>query len=323
MSYTLYPLRKSRLQRSELAVPGSNPTMIEKAAHERRRLRVPRLRGRRRAARQGAGAQEHHPGAERHRLARRRQDRVGAHQRPRHALHVSRRRRHHGAGRLQARHHPHPEGRRAGRRLHGRVHRQPDRSRQGLHQQGRHRGSHRDPARHGQRGSHRRRSEPPRSHALRRRRLRRLQQGAHRRHRRPQPRLPGRPVALRPVAHDGRLPRLRPASDRRPVRRLLRSGRLHRRRQARRRSRHRGQVGDPSLADRARQRGVLADREGSRARRAHPRGAQGSRGAGQGRRFARRQDDRRGIGEDGEEPSRHRRRHQGFRAAKPLKQSDD
>jgi len=32
MSYTLYPLRKSRLQRSELAVPGSNPTMIEKSA---------------------------------------------------------------------------------------------------------------------------------------------------------------------------------------------------------------------------------------------------------------------------------------------------
>jgi len=32
MSYTLYPLRKSRLQRSELAVPGSNATMIEKAA---------------------------------------------------------------------------------------------------------------------------------------------------------------------------------------------------------------------------------------------------------------------------------------------------
>lgn len=32
MSYTLYPLRKARLQRSELAVPGSNATMIEKAA---------------------------------------------------------------------------------------------------------------------------------------------------------------------------------------------------------------------------------------------------------------------------------------------------
>ena len=31
MSFTLYPLKKQRLQRSELAVPGSNPTMIEKA----------------------------------------------------------------------------------------------------------------------------------------------------------------------------------------------------------------------------------------------------------------------------------------------------
>ncbi len=32
MSHTLHPLRKARLQRSELAVPGSNPTMIDKAA---------------------------------------------------------------------------------------------------------------------------------------------------------------------------------------------------------------------------------------------------------------------------------------------------
>lgn len=32
MSYTLHPMRMPRLQRSELAVPGSNPTMIEKAA---------------------------------------------------------------------------------------------------------------------------------------------------------------------------------------------------------------------------------------------------------------------------------------------------
>jgi citrate lyase subunit beta/citryl-CoA lyase len=32
MSYTLFPLKKQRLQRSELAVPGSNPAMIEKAA---------------------------------------------------------------------------------------------------------------------------------------------------------------------------------------------------------------------------------------------------------------------------------------------------
>ena len=32
MSYTLYPMRRPRLQRSELAVPGSNPGFIEKAA---------------------------------------------------------------------------------------------------------------------------------------------------------------------------------------------------------------------------------------------------------------------------------------------------
>jgi citrate lyase beta subunit len=32
MSHTLHHLRKARLQRSELAVPGSNPTMIDKAA---------------------------------------------------------------------------------------------------------------------------------------------------------------------------------------------------------------------------------------------------------------------------------------------------
>ena len=32
MSHTLHPLRNPRLQRSELAVPGSNPTMIDKAA---------------------------------------------------------------------------------------------------------------------------------------------------------------------------------------------------------------------------------------------------------------------------------------------------
>lgn len=32
MSYTLHSLKKARLQRSELAVPGSNPTMIDRAA---------------------------------------------------------------------------------------------------------------------------------------------------------------------------------------------------------------------------------------------------------------------------------------------------
>ena len=42
MSYTLFPLRKARLQRSELAVPGSNPRLIDKAVQERGRLRLPR-----------------------------------------------------------------------------------------------------------------------------------------------------------------------------------------------------------------------------------------------------------------------------------------
>ena len=32
MSHTLHPLRRARLQRSELAVPGSNPEFIQKAA---------------------------------------------------------------------------------------------------------------------------------------------------------------------------------------------------------------------------------------------------------------------------------------------------
>ena len=31
MSHTIYPLVRQRLQRSELAVPGSNPSMFEKA----------------------------------------------------------------------------------------------------------------------------------------------------------------------------------------------------------------------------------------------------------------------------------------------------
>ena len=68
------------------------------------------------------------------------------------------------------------------------------------------------------------------------------------------PDYPGDQWHFAPVAHDGRLPGLWPARHRRSVRRFLRSGRLHGRRPARRGPRHRGQVGDPSLADRACQR---------------------------------------------------------------------
>ena len=67
-----------------------------------------------------------------------------------------------------------------------------------------------------------------------------------------------RPLALRAVAHDGRLPRLRASPDRRAVRRFLRSRRLHGRGEARRRARLRGQMGDPSLPGRACQQGVHA-----------------------------------------------------------------
>ena len=48
--------QKDRLHRSELAVPGTNVRAMEKAAHARRRRRVPRPRGRGGARRQGAGA---------------------------------------------------------------------------------------------------------------------------------------------------------------------------------------------------------------------------------------------------------------------------
>ena len=70
----------------------------------------------------------------------------------------------------------------------------------------------------------------------------------------------GRPVALPAGAHRGRLPRQRPAPDRRPVRRLQRRRGLHRRGAARRGARLRGQVGDPPEPDPARQRGLLARR---------------------------------------------------------------
>ena len=102
-----------------------------------------------------------------------------------------------------------------------------------------------------------------RGHELRRRRLCRLDPRPHHGHRRAasglrHPDRQGRRqaarvllerhLALRAVAHDGRLPRLWASPDRRAVRRFLRSRRLSRRGQARRRARLRGQMGDPSLA---------------------------------------------------------------------------
>ena len=63
MSFTIVEQAPPRLNRSELAVPGSSPQLFEKAAQLRRRRDLPRPRGRGGARPEGAGAQEHHPGA--------------------------------------------------------------------------------------------------------------------------------------------------------------------------------------------------------------------------------------------------------------------
>ena len=119
--------------------------------------------------------------------------------------------------------------------------------------------------------------------AFRRRRLRRLDAGAHHQHRRRQsglfgadrqgrqrrPRRPlGRHVALRHRPHGGGGARQRPAPGRRAVRRLLRSRRLSRRRRPRRRAGLRRQVGDPS-----RRRSRSPTRSSARARPRSPRPA--------------------------------------------------
>ena len=76
-----------------------------------------------------------------------------------------------------------------------------------------------------------------------------------------------------------------PAADRWPVRRHRRSRWLQGRRSPRSSARHRRQMGYPPLADRTLQRRLLADAERNRARRTNPRGAEGSRSPGQGRCF--------------------------------------
>ena len=67
----------------------------------------------------------------------------------------------------------------------------------------------------------------------------------------------GRPVALRDQPHGGGVPRRRPASDRRSVRRLQRPGRVPQRGEARRGTGLRGQMGDPPVAGRVGERGLL------------------------------------------------------------------
>ncbi len=152
MSFTLIQQATPRLHRSELAVPGSNPSLFEKAAKGRRRHHLPRPRGRRGARRQGAGAQEHRRRPERHRLGR--QDHDDPHQRSRHALRLSRRGRR--GGELPApRHDPDPQDRRAAGRLRHRHAGHADRAIQEAREEDRLRAVDRDRARHGQCRGHR------------------------------------------------------------------------------------------------------------------------------------------------------------------------
>ena len=76
---------------------------------------------------------------------------------------------------------------------------------------------------------------------------------------------------------------------------------LHRRRAQRSPARLRGQVGDPPLPDRARERGVHAVTGGDRPRPPDHRGDAAGGGRGQGRRLAGRQADRRRVDQDGRE----------------------
>jgi hypothetical protein len=66
-----------------------------------------------------------------------------------------------------------------------------------------------------------------------------------------------------------------------------------------------GKVGDPPQPDRAGQRGLQPARGGGDEGRAHHRGTEEGRGGGQGRGQPRRQDDRRGLREDGPQRDRH------------------
>ncbi len=128
MSHTRYEPARQRLQRSELAVPGSQPAHVPEGAGQRGGLRLPRSRGRGRAGRQGAGPAQRDPGRCWSTTGAAAGKTIcGPDQRDRHPLHVSRRGGCRGAGGPPARHDADSQGRRAGRRLPGRRAPHPDR----------------------------------------------------------------------------------------------------------------------------------------------------------------------------------------------------
>ena len=100
MSFKIVEQAPARLNRSELAVPGSQPQLFEKAAKSAADVVFLDL--------EDAVAPDDKPQARKNVIQALRdidwgtQDALGAHQRPRHPFHVSRRGRCHGAGRASA-----------------------------------------------------------------------------------------------------------------------------------------------------------------------------------------------------------------------------
>ncbi len=92
MSFTLYPLRKQRLQRSYLAVPGSNTTMIDRALKSAADYVFLDCEDAVAPPEKEQARKNIIQAPERSRLEGRGQERQRSHQRSRHALHVSRRR---------------------------------------------------------------------------------------------------------------------------------------------------------------------------------------------------------------------------------------
>ena len=206
MSHTRYEPARPRLQRSELAVPGSQPGDVRQGAGERGGLRLPRPRGRRRArptrSRRGKNVDRRRcwstTGAAGGKTICVRVNGIDTHYFYRDIVDVVEQAGHRLDMVLDS------QGRRAGRRLPGRRPAHPDRGGQGDSAPDRHRGPDRDRARHGQRRGDRAVEPPARGDAFRRGGLRGERAGPHGEHRRAQSRLPGRPVARGAVADDRR-----------------------------------------------------------------------------------------------------------------------
>ena len=226
MSHTFHPMRKSRLQRSELAVPGSNVTFIDKAADSAADVVFLDLEDavappEKEQARQNVvAALNDIDWAGKGKTISVRINGLDTQYMYRDVIDIMEQ----AGGKLDTILVP-----KVGVPADLYCVRDPgrsDRAGQGADQAGRYRGADRDRARHGERGGDREQRRPAGGAAFRGRRLRREQPCPHGQYRRAEPRLPGRPVALRAVPHDRRLPGVRAAADRRPVRRLLRPRRL-------------------------------------------------------------------------------------------------